>query len=778
MTRLRPALVGAVVVGAVGYLLVLLLDTGSRTAVVVDDLGNLTSPVIAATACAFAARRVSGRLRASWALLGCFAATWALGQAAWCWYGVVLREPVPFPGPPDIGYLLSVPFAVAALLVHPLAPRAATGRLRLLTDGVLVASGLMALSWRLALGESMRASGADPLAQALALAYPVLDVVLVTVIVLIATRAGRTAGRPLALAAAALVCGAVGHVVYGVMALAGTWVPGNPVDAAWGWGFLLLAAGAASQRPGVVAPDRDRVPGLLAGALPNLPLAAALTLAVVDRVQGRVADRVLGILIILAVVTASVRQLSALLENSRLTRDLERIVEERTAELRRLAETDPLTGLPNRTLLFERVSAATAAGPTAVALLDLDGFKAVNDSLGHAAGDELLVEVARRLRLAVPRRWTVARLGGDEFAVVMPGIGAQAGAARAVEDLLAALGGPVLVHDRTVSVTASVGVVVAAPGDSPTDLLRNADVAMYAAKDEGRASRVAQAGTGRVFVPAMREELLHRVALESDLRDALAAGEVVPHYQPVVELPGGGVRGVEALARWTRADGSTVPPGVFIPLAEESGLVGELGRAVLLQACRDLGAWHRLVADGLLPEAPTLSVNVSAVQLASPSLVEDVRLALAAGDIPAGELVVEITETAVVRDVDAAAERLAQLRDLGVRIALDDFGTGYSALGVLQRLPVDIVKIDRAFVAEVHRGPREAALATAVLALAASLGLTVVAEGIELQEQADRLAELGCGLGQGFLFSKALPAEALVELLVERTPTTPYLVPR
>jgi EAL domain-containing protein (putative c-di-GMP-specific phosphodiesterase class I) len=301
---------------------------------------------------------------------------------------------------------------------------------------------------------------------------------------------------------------------------------------------------------------------------------------------------------------------------------------------------------------------------------------------------------------------------------------------------------------------------------------------MYAAKDEGRASRVAQAGTGRVFVPAMREELLHRVALESDLRDALAAGEVVPHYQPVVELPGGGVRGVEALARWTRADGSTVPPGVFIPLAEESGLVGELGRAVLLQACRDLGAWHRLVADGLLPEAPTLSVNVSAVQLASPSLVEDVRLALAAGDIPAGELVVEITETAVVRDVDAAAERLAQLRDLGVRIALDDFGTGYSALGVLQRLPVDIVKIDRAFVAEVHRGPREAALATAVLALAASLGLTVVAEGIELQEQADRLAELGCGLGQGFLFSKALPAEALVELLVERTPTTPYLVPR
>lgn len=770
----RTAGVAVVALAALGYLAVLVLDTGSRTAVVVDDLGNLASPTLAALLCGGAVRRCSGRLRASWALLGGFAATWAAGQAAWCWYEVVQRETVPFPGLPDVGFVLSVPFAVAALLVHPQAPRLVTGRVRLLTEGVMVAAALLALSWRFVLADSYRESGLSGLAQVLALAYPALDVLLITVLFLLLGGATRATARPLLLVAGALVCGAAGHVAYGLLSMSGDWVPGNPVDAAWGWGFLLLAAGAAVQRPVVLEARPDRLPGPVSGALPYIPAIVVFTAMISDRLRGIVQERVVAVLVLVIMVTIIVRQFSALLENSRLNRDLESVVEERTAELRRTAETDPLTGLPNRTLLFVRVAEALAAGPVAVALIDLNGFKAVNDSLGHAAGDELLVEVALRLDAAVPDGWTVARLGGDEFAVVMLGVGTPEEATAAGDRLLGALTGQVRIGERPVEVAASLGVVVAEPHDTPQDLLRNADVAMYAAKDAGREARRRGRGTGRVFVPAMRERLLQRVAMEADLRRALAHGEVVPYYQPVVELPGGGIRGVEALARWTRHDGEDIPPGVFVPLAEECGLVQELGRAVLLQACLDAGAWHREAAAGLMAEAPTLSVNVSAVQLASPTFVDDVREALRLGGFPPEELVLEITETAVVQDTETAAGRLMELRHLGVRIALDDFGTGYSALGVLQRLPVDIIKIDRAFVRDVHLGPREAALATAVLTLAASLGLTVIAEGIELPEQAERLEALGCRLAQGFLYSQAVPALALGAALRERTPRTPY----
>ncbi len=750
-----PVLLGA------AYLAVLVAVPGTRTAVVVDDLGNLASPLFAGACCLAAARRLQGRLRTTWLLLAGWALTWAAGQAAWCVYEVPLGRTVPFPGLPDVGYVLAVLFAIAALLVHPYAPTLLHGRLRLLTEALLVATGLLALAWRLVLQQAYATAGDLGPAQVLGLGYPVLDVVVVTVLALLVARA-RPGGRlPLSLVGGSMLLGVAGHFVYGMLAQAGLWTPGNPVDAAWGLGFLLLAAGAAVQRPLPDGPASRLPPTGLRSVLAYAPGMLALVLDAVGALA-RPVDTVTAVLGILVLATIVLRQVSALLENSRLTGDLE----QRTEQLRVLAERDPLTGLPNRTVLYDAITGALSDGPVAVALLDLDGFKTVNDSYGHAAGDELLMVVGARLQQELAVGWTVARLGGDEFAVVLRGITGEAQALAAVRGLLEAISGPAELSEGWVEVTASLGVVVAGPGDDAQALLRNADIAMYAAKEAGRVvGRERREGTARLFAPHLREALLDRLALEAELRLAVTAGDVVPWFQPIVELPSGRVVGVEALARWTRVDGTTVSPAVFVPVAESSGLVSQLGRAILQQACAQAGQWHRAAEAGLLGHAPSLSVNVSAVQLADDGLVADVLAALATSGLPATSLVVEITETTLVQDPVVARARLSALRALGVRIALDDFGTGYSALGALQTMPVDIVKIDRAFVTELHVGAREAAVATAVLTLAGSLGLSVVAEGVELEAQADRLHALGCRLGQGFLWSRAVPASQVPALV-------------
>ena len=739
---------------ACAYLLVVTLDTGSRLAVVVDDLGNLAAPTLAAALCVGAARRCQDRARTSWLLLAAYAATWALGQLAWVWYEVLQRAVVPFPGLPDIGYVASVPFVLLALLLHPSAPRPAYGALRLTADALLVGASLLAVSWRLGLRPAYDAAGAHGLGQLLGLAYPVLDVIVLTLLLLVALRARAAVDRPLAWVAASLASGAIGHAAYGVMAQDGSWQPGNPIDAAWGVGFVLLALGAHLERGLVREPvPTDRLTSGWRAGLPFAPLLVLVLLAARDALVGERTDAVsrgLGFLIFAAVL---VRQGLALAENGRLARGLERTVAERTealtrstARLQEQAWTDPLTGLANRARLFDRMASDLQRGPVVVALLDLDGFKQVNDSLGHDAGDRLLEHLGRRLSRDLPPEVLAARLGGDEFAFLLPAGQAPYEPRVLGARILAALTGPVDLGSRTLALTGSIGLVVSGPEDTPASLLRNADVAMYAAKDRGKDQAC-------VFEPSMRTDLLARVALEADLRRALLCGDVQPHYQPIVDLRTGRLTGVEALARWSK-DGVAVSPAVFVPLAEQSGLVGQLGRHVLRVACAQAAQWNE--------QAPlTLSVNLSAVQLADDDLVDLVREALSDTGLDPHRLVLEITETVLMGDAVAIGPRLEQLRARGVRIALDDFGTGYSALGYLQRIPVDIVKIDRCFVKDLHLGARQSALAAAVMTLAQALQVDVIAEGIELPAQAERLRELGCRLGQGFLFHPALPPEQL-----------------
>jgi len=436
-------------------------------------------------------------------------------------------------------------------------------------------------------------------------------------------------------------------------------------------------------------------------------------------------------------------------------------VTERTiaeARLEHQAFHDALTGLANRSLFRDRVGHALARGRRlgtrpAVLFLDLDEFKAVNDGLGHAEGDRLLVEVSTRLLGATRGCDTVARLGGDEFAVLLSDVYDEGEATAVAERVLRALAKPITLSARDVLVGASVGIAAAVPGEGADELLRNADLAMYHAKARGK-------GTYEVFAPAMYEVVSDRVALLADLRGALDRKEFAVVYQPVVDLGTGHVVGAEALIRWTHPARGPVPPPRFIGLAEDSGLILPIGRFVLEAACRQAAGWLRDGHGDL-----HVAVNMSGRQLQYPGFVADVAAVLAATGLPPHALLLEITESVVMQDTEASLARLAALKALGVRLAIDDFGTGYSSLAYLQRFPVDVLKIDKRFVDGVHEGRSGEALARTIVALGETLGLRTVGEGIERPEQRDALRSLGCTYGQGYLFARPLPAHELDGLL-------------
>ncbi len=417
---------------------------------------------------------------------------------------------------------------------------------------------------------------------------------------------------------------------------------------------------------------------------------------------------------------------------------------------------DPLTGLPNRTLLADRLQHARErarrnGNGVAVLFCDLDRFKTVNDSLGHAVGDELLGHVSRRIEGCLRGGDTAARVGGDEFAILLEDITSAEEAQAVAERVLAALRRPFVLGGRELFAHASIGVSLAFGADD-ADLLRRADVAMYRAKADGR-------GRSVMFEPAMQLAAIEQVMLEADLERALGRGELEVHYQPIVELQTGAVTGFEALARWRHPVRGLLGADAFIPLAEDTGRLPAIGRQVLREACDALALWRREMPSARLS---SVNVNLSARELAEPDLVSHVAMALQDSGLPAECLTLEITEGSLVGDTPAMVARLEELKGLGVRLAVDDFGTGYSALRYLSVLPVDVLKMAKPFVDDVQRGGRDAALCGAIVDLAANLGLEVVAEGIEHAAQADLLRGLGCSHGQGYHFAKPLTARDLV----------------
>jgi diguanylate cyclase (GGDEF)-like protein len=423
------------------------------------------------------------------------------------------------------------------------------------------------------------------------------------------------------------------------------------------------------------------------------------------------------------------------------------------AKIAHMALHDALTDLPNRSLLNERLEQALAhvkrGDIVATHLLDLDHFKNVNDTLGHAVGDKLLQAVAGRLGALIRETDTVARMGGDEFAIVQVALEQPADAATLATRIIEAISAPYDIDGHQVTVGTSVGIAIG-PNDGvdPDQLMRNADLALYRGKSEGR-------GIYRFFEPGMDLELKARRALECDLRNALVEGQFELYYQPVINLGHGNITGFEALIRWIHPERGIVPPAEFIPLAEEIGLIVRIGEWAIRQACATVAAW---------PDDVTVSVNISPAQFRNPGLVQAVIMALADSGLPARRLELEITETVLLEDSEATLSTLHRLRDLGVKIAMDDFGTGYSSLSYLQSFPFDRIKIDRSFVKDITSASGSLNIVRAVASMAKGLGMAATAEGVETQEQLETVRSEGCTEMQGFLFSRPRPVHEIEQM--------------
>ena len=464
-------------------------------------------------------------------------------------------------------------------------------------------------------------------------------------------------------------------------------------------------------------------------------------------------------LAVFALVSLSIAVLAMFVAYTLLSR-VRHSVRQAEQKLTHLAHVDAVTGLANRNAFNERLEfAIREAGQfqetVAMLLLDLDNFKQVNDTLGHQAGDELLRVIGQRIVRTLRREDFVARLGGDEFAVILRNVSARSEAMQVCTKLVDMIALPVPIEGHDFFVTASIGVAFFPDdGEDSKTLTRNADTAMYQAKIAGK-------NAFELFLPAMNANVKKRVSMETCLRGALQNGELSLHYQPKIDLMSGALLGFEALLRWKNEQmGGMVSPADFIPVAEDSGLIVPIGEWVIQQSLADLRRWNEGRRKKL-----HIAVNLSARQLKVDGIARRIAQLVAESAVPAEWLELELTESMVMENVHAQIETFQELRKFGVRLAIDDFGTGYSSMSYLKRLPIDTLKIDRSFVNELPKNNNDLAIATAIVALGHSLGLTVVAEGIETEAQADALLNLGCDIGQGYLYAKPMPADRITQYL-------------
>ncbi len=898
----------------------------SELALVMGDFGLAGAALVAALSCLAHGLTVGGHTRPAWLLFGLSSAMVAFGNGAWGWYEVVLRQPLPPDSLADYAFLLFAPLAIIGLLVLAQRPRTPAGWLCLLLDGWLVAGSLFTLSWSLALGRVAAGDGDDPLKLALGLGYPVLDILLVSLVVGLRFR-GRDGNRAAVhTAMIGLALTVVCDALFTTPQFHSDYHSGELLDAGWFAGSLLLAWAPwqhgrhpSREHPSAQGSPRRRVASTFSALTPYAAAAVCTAGILYNALGGRPLDRVMLAAASTVGLALIVRQGVMLLDNLSLAQelatkeahfrslvqgssdvimiagpsgalsyvspaalrvynrdpedlvggnllnlvhpeDVDRVLAEvrrilaRTrgarfsngepsarvecrirsgegewlhvestvnpyrdglilnsrditervrlqAQLQHNAFHDPLTDLPNRALFAQRVRAALSAqGPvgTAVAVLflDLDGFKAVNDTAGHQVGDELLVQAARRLQAAVRSEDTVARFGGDEFAVLVRGRLGHPQVRDLAERIRGALSEPYWIGGAELGVAASIGIAfgpdaplpvpepasaaggparpdgtrkdrdgAAGAADSAADeLLRNADLAMYQAKSRGK---------GRVvlYTPAMRAELDRRSELEERLRAAVREGSFTLLHQPVVELAGGRLTGVEAQARWRSAGGLLLTPAEFLRTADSGDAATRFARWLLTEA---VGAAARRRADG--PAAPPVPVTVrlSAERLCAPGMYETLAAALRDTGLPPELLVLEVARTGPDALADELGRRLAALRRLGVSTALAGFGAGGGSLGALVRLPFDALKLDRSLVQDVAESSLTRALAGHALRLARDLGLATGADGVDHPRQVAVLQELGCRRGQGLAFDRPLDELRLRRALLRRG----YPVPR
>jgi diguanylate cyclase (GGDEF)-like protein len=721
-----------------------------------DDLTQLGAAVAAAAGSTWAAWRTGGRVRRAWSAVGGGAAMWAAGQVVWCYYELVTGSGTPFPSVADAGYLLFPIGAAIGLWLLP-STDGTQGRARWLLDGGIVVSSLITISWATTLGAVARSGGDTPFAFAVSLAYPIGDILILSLAIMALCRP-QADRRQLVLLSVAMTAMAVADSSFAYLNAVGRYSTGSLTDIGWVAAFLLLAlAGVDAGARRVAAPTTLTGRAATATMLPYLPLLAAAATLGVRHAQGHRLDgpELAGISVGLVLVLT--RQYLTVREN----RALLLVVAAREAQLHDQAFHDPLTGLANRALFINRADHALELHgrdlrPVSVLFVDLDDFKTINDTMGHAAGDEVLIRVADRLRGALRNGDTLARLGGDEFAVLLEDGGEPANVGdRLVESLQA----PFRLEGGLVTIRASVGLTQLLPEENtPTldVLLAHADIAMYSAK---------RAGKGRLacYEPTMTSLHADDVALRAPLVGAIESGAIDIAYQPIADITTGEIVCVEALARWEH-DGRAVPPVEFIPMAARAGALGDLTVHMLDRSTAQVARWTRQFGRPL-----QVSVNVppsAIVDRAFPDVVADV---LARNELDPTQLVLEITEEALLDDLATATDVTQRLRALGVQLSLDDFGTGYSSLLHLQNIELDSLKIDRGFISNLDTEPAAERLVDGILFLATRLGLEVIAEGVERKSQADVLQRLGCTLVQGYLYTPPGTVRDITRTLLSRT---------
>jgi diguanylate cyclase (GGDEF)-like protein/PAS domain S-box-containing protein len=749
-------------------------------------------------------------------------------------------------------------------------------------DGLLIAGSLLVVSWSTVLGTVYRAGTGSLVADLISLAYPAGDVVIATMVVILAARAPRVARLPLYLLAGGLLANLLADSGFAYLTATNKYGPGNPIDVGWMAGYLLIAVAAlrAASTPALTA-AADSPPGRIGLLFPYLPVVAAALVAAIEEARPGGLDDVVFWSLLAIIVLVVIRQFLTLSDNLALNRKLEanamelargqehfrslvqnssdvitligrdgliryqsasveRILgyavaeligkpfgdlvhpEDRTQMLRKIDEAinimgppiavecrlrrqddsycsaevtitnllelpavrglvlntrdvserkaleerlthqafhDSLTNLPNRAAFridLDHALQEDGERRMAVLFLDLDDFKTVNDTLGHDIGDQLLAAVGARIASTLRPGDTVARLGGDEFAVLLKNMEDERIAARVAERITRQLAPPFSIGGNEITMQASIGIAGLVSGQEAADeLIRNADVAMYIAKSKGKARYIE-------YSASLASAAVERLELEHDMQIALQEKEFVLQYQPVVILESGAVHSLEALVRWNHPRRGLLEPEEFIPIAEQNGVIVELGRWVLQQAARDGRRWQVRY-----PSSPPMqiSVNLSGRQVQRPEVIKEIVDAVDAAGLDPQSLILELTESVLLADIQPVARTLQELRGLGFRLALDDFGTGYSSLGHLRDFPVDILKFDQSFVAGIGHGLADGAILRAMIGLANTLGLVTIAEGIERQEQLAALNAMGCLAGQGFYMSKPLDFAGMDALL-------------
>ncbi len=700
-------------------------------------------------------------------LLACTILCNLIGQIIWTLNENVLHMAVLFPSWADAIFLGGNAFALLAILFLPHQRRSLTSRTRIAFDAVIAMIGVVTLSWYFVLGPTILHGVGSAPGRLLGTAYPLSNLVLIFCLILLTGRNNAPAMRPvnflLFLAFAVIT---ITNTIYDYQLLHGLYMTGSLLDLGWPLGYLLLGLSARAlyvlpqQEAQAVAQEKENEPTLEQNKLWQILIpyawvpAIGLLLLFIWRhgeqpmlVMGVVIGTVVLLSLLLMRQLVAIRELHALYANNDALATT-------NMQLEIQATHDALTGLPNRSFLQRRLEqeahiAQESNIPAALLLLDLDRFKEVNDTLGHTVGDLLLQKIGHRLQSHLRPTDLIARLGGDEFAIVLPATD-TAGAIHAARTLLGALDAPTLVDDHAFAIGGSIGIaLIPEHGHDVTTLLRCADVAMYVAKRS-------QSGHAE-YTPQVDKHSPRKLALMSELRQAIADDGLLVHYQPKVSFSLGRMVGVEALVRWPHPVHGLIPPEDFIPLAERTGLIGPLTRWVLERAIRQCRNWEQV---GL---HMNVAVNLSTHTLYDPQLLSTVKYLLQTYGVAPSQLTLEITESMLMEEPERAHDVLADLRALGVSIAIDDFGTGYSSLAYLKRIPIDEVKIDKAFVfgLGVDADPADAAIVRAVVAMARPLQCEVVAEGVETVETWTFLHELGCDLAQGYYFSHPLSAAAL-----------------